>query len=147
MTIRSFKKEDQPYAQEIILNGLKEYWGFIDNTLNPDVYAIEKTYVQEGCRFLVAEADGRIVGTGGLMRTKDANVAQIVRVSVHPDHRRQGVAKEIVTHLLDYAREMGYKKVLVETTKSWIAPRTLYNQLGFREIREDEADVYMMFEL
>ena len=68
----------------------------------------------------------------------------MVRVSVHPEHRRQGIAQEIIKNLLAYARKMGYKKILVETTKTWIAPRTLYNKLGFIETHEDDEDVYMI---
>jgi len=142
--IRKFKRKDQPQAQEVILNGLKEYFGFINSALNLDVYDIEKAYLQEGSMFIVAEMDGRIVGTGSLTKISDKNVAQIVRVSVHPEHRRQGIAQEIIKNLLAYARKMGYKKILVETTKTWIAPRTLYNKLGFIETHEDDEDVYMI---
>ena len=147
MNIRNFKKEDQSVAQEIILKGLKEYWNFIDNTLNPDVYDIEKAYLQDGCIFVVAELDGRIVGTGGLKKTDEVAMVQMCRVSVDADHRRQGIAKGIIANLLDHARETGYKKVLVETTKTWTAPRTLYNKLGFIETHEDEEDVYMVLDI
>lgn len=71
----------------------------------------------------------------------------MVRVSVHAEHRREGIAKQIILELLKHAKEMGYKKMLVETTKTWIAPRTLYNSIGFTEIYETDEDVYMTLEL
>ena len=147
MNIRKFKKEDQFAAQNIILNGLKEYWGSIDNTLNPDVYDVEKAFLQERCTFVVAELDGRVIGTGGLKKTDDPTTVELCRVSVDKSQRRQGIAKAIVIKLFEYASEMGYKKVLVETTKTWVAPRTLYKKLGFIEFSEDEKDVYMILNL
>lgn len=147
MKIRTFQKEDQKHAQEIILEGLKEHWGFIDHTLNPDVYDIEKAYLKDGSTFVVLEHDGEIVGTGGLQQTDKDDTVQIVRVSVHAEHRRKGIAKQIVFDLLKQAKNMGYKKMLVETTKTWIAPRTLYNSIGFKEIYETEEDVYMTLDL
>lgn len=144
MEIRNFKKKDQSRAQNVILNGLKEYWGFIDTSLNPDVYDIKKAYVKEGSAFIVVELGQKIIGTGGLKRTEDTDMVQMVRVSVDKNYRRQGIAKKIVTHLLSQAVTMGYKKVLVETTKTWKIPRALYNDVGFTEIKETEEDVYMI---
>jgi len=147
MHIRKFRQEDQKSTQDIILEGLKEYWGIIDHTLNPDVYDIQGTYIKDRTTFVVVEKDGVIVGTGGLQKTDDKETAQMVRVSVRKDFRRKGIAREIIAHLLLQAKDMGYKSVLVETTKTWVAPRALYNKLGFNEIREDEEDVYMLLSL
>jgi N-acetylglutamate synthase-like GNAT family acetyltransferase len=147
MQIRTFQSSDQKAAQGIILEGLKEHWGFIDDTLNPDVYDIEKAYMKDGSTFVVIEHDGKIVGTGGLIATDKSDTVQMVRVSVHTEHRRKGIAKQIVAELLKIAKEMGYKKILVETTKTWTAPRTLYNSIGFTEIYETEEDVYMLKDL
>lgn len=147
MRIRKFQKDDQKAAQALILSGLKEYYGFIDHTRNPEVYTIEKSFIQKGTTFVVIEEGGEIIGTGGLLTTDKPDTAQMVRVSVHKDHRRKGIAKQIVFDLLKQAKEMGYKKMLVETTKTWIAPRTLYNSIGFKEIYETEEDVYMTLDL
>lgn len=147
MYIRQFQKNDQARVQEVILEGLKEYFGSIDHSLNPDVYNIDQFYLQKGITFLVAEIEGEIVATGGLKKTDESDMPQIVRISVHKDYRRKGIAKEMTLRLIDFARKKGYKRILVETTKTWQAPRTLYNSMGFKELYEDEEDVYMVLSL
>src|SRR5215203_5667644 len=58
-TIRPFVPADQAQAREIILAGLGEHWGFIDDTLNPDLDDILAAYPLDRADFLVVqEADG-----------------------------------------------------------------------------------------
>ncbi len=147
MKIRPFKNVDQAGAQEVLLAGLKEHWGFIDHSLNPDIYDIGKFYIKDGSTFVVFEHEGEVIGTGGLLATDKEGIAQMVRVSVHSGYRRKGIAKQIVRELLRLAKEMGYRKMLVETTKTWLAPRALYNSIGFQEAYETEEDIYMITDL
>ena len=55
MIIRPFTPDDQQATQQLILDGLAEYWGKIDPSLNTDLNKIEESY-QDGY-FVVAEED------------------------------------------------------------------------------------------
>ena len=69
LIIRPFAATDQDAARWLILEGLGGHFGFIDETMNPDLDDIALTF--SDAVFLVAEIDGVIVGTGGLMVRDD----------------------------------------------------------------------------
>jgi hypothetical protein len=66
LLIRPFAPADQAAARALILEGLGEHFGQIDPALNPDLAEIAAFYLARGHLFLVAEADGMLVGTGAL---------------------------------------------------------------------------------
>src|SRR5215469_657210 len=85
--IRSFIPGDQDTARGLILAGLGEHFGFIDASFNRDLNDIQTNYVAEDHVFVVAELDGALVGTAGLVLGEDG-AGQMVRVSVSRAHRR-----------------------------------------------------------
>jgi hypothetical protein len=67
LRIRSFQARDQKTARQLILAGLGEHFGWIDETRNPDLDDIAANYVDRGSTSLVAEIDGKLVGTAALI--------------------------------------------------------------------------------
>ncbi|HZC05508.1 MAG TPA: GNAT family N-acetyltransferase [Ktedonobacterales bacterium] len=130
-TLRPFTPADQEAARALILAGLGERFGFVDETRNPDLDDIAAYYPARGHQFLVAEQAGALVGTGGLLFEDDGATCQLVRVSVRRDLRRQGIAQVIVTALLSRARKHGRQRVWVETDEPWHDAIALYQRLGF----------------
>lgn len=131
--------EHQADARRLILAGLAERWGTIDATLNPDLDDIATTF--ETGAFLVALRSGVVVGTGGLL-PHGASAAEIVRVSVAPDERRDGLGRRIVMELVDIARTRDVERVVCETTSTWASAVQLYLQCGFSITHTDEGDTY-----
>jgi GNAT superfamily N-acetyltransferase len=144
--IRPFHADDQCAARALILSGLGEHFGFIDETLNPDLDDISAHYVQPGLYFVVAQAGQRLIGTGALMWL-DAQTAQMVRVSVHPDMRKRGLGRAIVAYLVDIARQRRMRRVQVETNLDWYDAIRLYEHHGFHEYDRDDVSVYLALEL
>jgi ribosomal-protein-alanine N-acetyltransferase len=54
-------------------------------------------------------------------------------LAVHPRWRRQGVASQLLTHVLDDAVQKGAEKATLEVRRSNEAARRLYAALGFSE--------------
>ena len=136
-TLRPFTPADQQAARALILEGLGERFGYIDETRNPDVDDIAAEYLAQGHVFLVAEQAGALVGTGALRCEPDepdgtdAMPCQLVRVSVRRDLRHQGIARALVAALLTEARARGRRRVWVETNAGWRDAIALYERLGF----------------
>lgn len=144
---RPFSPTDQNAAKQLILAGLAEHWGALDLSLNPDLDDIQASYIDSGGVFIVVEADGgKLIGTGALL-PEAHNVARIVRVSVHKDYRRRGIAREITVQLVAAARQSGYAKIVVETTETWYPAIRLYQDFGFVEVDRYEGDVHMELEV
>lgn len=147
MTVRDFTPADQRAARALILAGLGERFGAIDETRNPDLDDIAARYVAQGHRFLVAEQAGALVGTGALIYEPDGATCQLVRVSVRRDHRRHGIAQAIVVELLAEARRQGRRRVWVETDVPWHDAIALYQRLGFTEYERRDGLVFLSRDL
>lgn len=145
-TLRAFTPADQDAARALILAGLGERFGFIDETRNPDIDDIAAQYLAQGRRFLVAELAGTLVGTGGLLLEPDGS-CQLVRVSVRHDLRRQGIARLLVTALLAEARACGRRRVWVETNETWRDAIALYERMGFCEYARRDGLVFLQLRL
>ncbi len=140
--IRPFYPTDQSAAQQLILDGLREHWGVLDPTLNPDLNDIMSSYVQAGHAFFVVEENGELIGTGGLL-IEAPGVGRIVRVSVSAACRRRGLGRAISEHLIAVANDLGCYRLLVETTDTWTAAIRLYQECGFTPYAWTDGDVHM----
>jgi ribosomal protein S18 acetylase RimI-like enzyme len=92
-------------------------------------------FPREGVLLLVAELDGRIVGTVQLHPAESANGAhrgEVSKLLVHPAWRRRGLAKELMTHLEREAQLAG-KSLLFLDTREGDPSNDLYAHLGYRE--------------
>jgi putative acetyltransferase len=136
MLIRKFESKDQVSAKALIYAGLKEYFGFIDETLNPDLEDIALSF-QGGC-FLVGEVDDEIVATGGYKPFDDQTV-KIERVSIHSNFRRLGYASQLASAIVAEAKKTGYQRVVLETTSDWERAVQFWLRNGFRITHVDDS--------
>jgi ribosomal protein S18 acetylase RimI-like enzyme len=84
-------------------------------------------------RLLVARVAGKIAGTVQLVVEQPANGihrGDVVKLMVHPDGRRKGIARQLMTAVEALAREEG-KTLLVLDTVTGSPAQTLYENLGF----------------
>ena len=144
LSLHPFRPADQQAVKELILSGLADHWGELDPSKNPDLNDIAETY-KHAC-FLVARCAGRIVGTGALVpRTPDT--AEVVRMSIAKDLRRQGVGRRILQALCDEAGARGFKRVILETTETWSEVIAFYQSFGFQITHHKDGDVYFKLDL
>jgi GNAT superfamily N-acetyltransferase len=71
-------------------------------------------YVDEGHHAVVVYDDDKPVGCGCL-RNVDSETAEVKRMFVLPSARKKGVASLVLRELEKWAKEMEYKKVILET--------------------------------
>jgi DNA-binding MarR family transcriptional regulator/GNAT superfamily N-acetyltransferase len=90
-------------------------------------------------RCWIAEKDGVNVGSVFLVK-KSASVAKLRLLLVEPTARGFGIGKRLVEECVRFAREAGYKKVLLWTQSELSAARGIYQATGFRRIAEERHD-------
>ncbi len=134
--VQPFQREHQEAVKKLILTGLTEHWGHCDPTLNPDLNDIAAHYAS--ATFLVAWCGEEIVGTGALI-PKTNTVAEIVRLSVASDRRRQGIATIILERLCREALSLGYHRLILETAATWHGVIAFYHNVGFCISHEQEG--------
>ncbi|MFO3796388.1 MAG: ribosomal protein S18-alanine N-acetyltransferase [Anaerolineales bacterium] len=100
-------------------------------------------------RLWVAEKEGKVIGMLVLWLILDE--AHIATLAVHPDHRQQGIARQLLLRALQAAWEDGARQAFLEVRKSNLAAQHLYQQLGFeinglrpRYYRDNNEDALLM---
>ena len=145
-TIRAFTPSDQPAARRLILEGLGEHFGAVDETRNPDIDDIATNYVGRGHLFLVAEDALGPVGTAALIFEGGAT-AQIARVSVASRWRRRGLAKALVMCLVEAGSARGLVRLWMETNDDWEPAIALYRACGFSPYDHRDGNIHMEVDL
>jgi len=144
IVILPFQPKYQSEAKNLVLAGLAEHWGTLDPSKNPDLNNINSSY-SNGI-FLIALQDNKIIGTGAIV-PKSNNSAEIVRMSVIANMRRNGIGRMILSQLCEYAKSNGYKRVVLETTETWHEVIEFYKRFGFQITHYLDGDVYFSLDL
>ncbi|WP_245837286.1 GNAT family N-acetyltransferase [Virgibacillus phasianinus] len=130
LEIQEITQEFHGEAKHLILEGMKERFGFIDYSLNPDLNNIYEHYTMNGHLFLIGFLEETMVGTGAL--TKECStIGRIERMSVGRPYRRKGIAQRMLDQLEGQAIKLGYSKIVLETNQEWHSAIAFYKKNGF----------------
>jgi GNAT superfamily N-acetyltransferase len=80
--------------------------------------------------FLVARLAGAAIGCAGMRRHGD-DVVEVKRMFVRVEHRRRGHARRMLAALEEWARDRGYRRVVLETGLAQPEAIALYQSSGY----------------
>lgn len=134
LRIRSYKPSDNSVVWELHLLGLAQNGIQADrnDSWGQDLNNIEKIYLKGGV-FLVGEYQGELVAMGAFKRINE-KTAEIKRMRVNPSYQGKGFGQAILTELEERAKKMGYKKMILDTSKKWLKARKLYEKNGYKKV-------------
>jgi DNA-binding MarR family transcriptional regulator/GNAT superfamily N-acetyltransferase len=87
-------------------------------------------------RVWIAELDGRAVGCVMCVRDEAPGAARLRLLLVEPDARGLGVGDRLVAAVVAFAREAGYREVVLWTNDVLAAARRIYQRHGFTLVAE-----------
>lgn len=79
---------------------------------------------------LVARAGDEVLGTVAF-RPFDAETADMKRMYVPKEHRGSGIGSRLCLAVIEAARAKGFKRMVLDTTESMTAARSVYRKHGF----------------
>src|SRR6202030_3975079 len=82
--------------------------------------------------YVVARADGEVVGYGGMWVMVDE--AHITTFAVAPERRRERIGERLLLELMDLAQELRAREATLEVRLSNLPARRLYEKYGFRPV-------------
>lgn len=82
---------------------------------------------------LIARIGGEPAGMIGLRRL-DRDRAEMKRLFVRTALRGSGLGRQLIIRIVDEARALGYREIVLDTLPVMQHAQHLYEQLGFREI-------------
>lgn len=82
--------------------------------------------------------DDKLLGVANL-NGSDAKEFTEISVTVSPDARNQGVAKQLLSHSIDFAQNQGYRQVYMSWAKTNHAIPKLASFFGFKTLEVGEA--------
>lgn len=87
-------------------------------------------------RCWIAEREGEIVGSVFLVE-KSKTVAQLRLMYVEPKARGLGIGGRLADECVRFAKQVGYRKVVLWTNSVLLAARHIYHKAGFRLIHSE----------
>ncbi|MFH8986724.1 GNAT family N-acetyltransferase [Streptomyces sp. NPDC017940] len=87
-------------------------------------------------RVWIAELDGRAVGCVMCVRDEAPGTARLRLLLVEPEARGLGIGDRLVSAVVSFAREVGYRELVLWTNEVLAAARAIYLRHGFSLVAE-----------
>ena len=97
-----------------------------------EMASLPGAYAPPDGRLFFAEQDGEAAGCVGIRRFSDG-VCEMKRLYVEPSKRGGGVGRELALAGIRAAKELGYKRIMLDTLPAMRIAVKLYRELGFTE--------------
>ena len=98
-----------------------------------ELTTIDQQYIRPSGALLLVYDNGNSIGCVGI-RKIDLEIAELKRMYVQDGYRGLGIGVELLERALEMARELGYKKIRLDTLQPMEKAQALYRSFGFYEI-------------
>jgi putative acetyltransferase len=137
LNIRRANDNDSDKIKSVVFEVLGEY-GLKPDTgsTDKDLDSIEESYQENNGFFGVVEEEGKIVATVGIHRV-DTKTCELRKMYALPSQRGKGLSNSLMEFSIKKARELGYKRIVLETATPLKEAISLYKKFGFTEYIPD----------
>jgi putative acetyltransferase len=156
--IRTIQPGDDQSLALIIRNTLTEFKANKPGTVYYDETTdhLSEVFKTAGSMYFVAELEGEILGGSGIYPTANLpeGTCELVKLYLSSKARGKGLGKNLLQKCIAAAKEMGYKKIYLETMPELTIAIPMYEKLGFTYLPEPQGnsghsgcDVWMIKDL
>lgn len=141
---RHLRQKDNKEIAELIRSVFREFGVDRPGTVyfDPTTDNLYALFRIPGSVYWIAEDDGRIIGGCGIYPTHNLpeGCAELVKLYLDAGYRKKGIGRRLIEMSIDSAREMGYKKLYLESLPELGQAISLYEKQGFRFIDNKMGD-------
>lgn len=156
--IRTIQPDDDKALAIIIRDTLTEFKANKPGTVYYDETTdhLSDVFKTAGSIYFVAELEGEIMGGSGIYPTANLpeGTCELVKLYLSSEARGKGLGKFLLQKCIATAKELGYKKIYLETMPELTIAIPMYEKLGFTYLLAAQGssghtgcDVWMIKEL
>lgn len=137
ISVRSATNADCQRVQALVFGILHEY-GLEPDTegIDRDLSDIEAHYIKRGGVFeIIEDKEGNLLGTVGLYPI-DEETIELRKMYFAKNFRGQGFGKKTLKRMIERSKELGFKKIYLETASVLKEAIGLYEKFGFKSVNE-----------
>ena len=140
LAVRSFRSGDEAAFRDINLEWIERY--FAVEAKDREVLGNPHKYILDpGGAILLAVEGERPVGVVSLVVLGEGAV-ELAKMGVRPEAQGKGAGRMLVAAAISAARDMGMKRVYIETNSSLGPALKLYRDAGFQPLKETVPSPY-----
>lgn len=115
---------------------------FVSVNDQPELLHIKEKYIDKGGNFGVAKDQGKVVGSIGLMVCGNG-LAILKKFFVYEPYRGNPhyLGRKLYETLLNFAKENGIKRIILDTPKNTDRAHKFYEKAGFQKITKEELPI------
>lgn len=135
VTTRPIRSSDNSILSKIVKDTLAEFGANHPGTVYYDATTdtLFEVFRKERSYYFVTEVNGETVGGGGIYPTDGlpADTCELVKMYLLPQARGTGLGRTLIEKCIDKAKELGYKKIYLETMPELKQALNIYAKFGF----------------
>ncbi|MBF0762020.1 GNAT family N-acetyltransferase [Dysgonomonas mossii] len=136
MNIRLIEEKDNEAMARIIQSTLEEFGANQPGTVYYDqsIWSLSDIVNNDKSAYFVIEENNKILGGAGIYPTQGLpeHTAELVKLYTIPETRGKGYGKQLINICLDFAKQVGYKYIYLESMEELSMAVGLYERLGFK---------------
>ena len=111
---------------------IEKHWPIEEQDLKVLDYP-EENIINSGGYIAIAIEDSKVVGTAALIRMSE-DCFELAKMAVAENSKRRGLGYLLGSHLMDTAKQLGAKRLYLESNTQLQPAINLYRKLGFKQI-------------
>lgn len=135
ITIRPIEPADNPQLAVVVRNTLAEFGANHPGTVfyDPTTDALFELFQKPQSAYFVAAEGENILGGGGIFPTGGLpkDTCELVKMYLLPEARGVGLGRALIEKCMDTARELGFRRIYLETMPELQQALKVYERFGF----------------
>lgn len=138
LVIRQYQYSDKKEIFNLHVRALKNENAYMyTGEWEKDFDDIKGIYLNNRGEFIVGTLNNKIIAMGALRKMTE-DVVELRRMRIDPAFQRRGFGQMILDALEKRAKELGYKKIRLNTSLKQVPAQKFYEKNRYKEIRREK---------